>query len=235
MCSTFKEPMLRTTASILLILTILTMVAVCQETVFNVPSGDILNKGKVYAELDSTFHASPFLFTTEPRLVFGAGHNIELGVNILNIQSPGPSQAIISPTIKWRLWSKKEWSFIAGDNIIIPAQKKTYGIGNYAYASLFYTWKRGTRIGAGAYHFSPNVVAPRQRAGGQFTFEQPLNSWVTVAADWFTGAHASGYFTPGAFFKITKQLTLFTSYEIGNKNVTKGNHQFELELGWNFN
>jgi hypothetical protein len=36
------------------------------------------------------------------------------------------------------------------------------------------------------------VVAPiAHRAGGQFTFEQPLNKKLILAADWFTGKHSA--------------------------------------------
>ncbi|HZW96070.1 MAG TPA: hypothetical protein VFF64_24205 [Candidatus Eremiobacteraceae bacterium] len=37
----------------------------------------------------------------------------------------------------------------------------------------------------------PERLAPAQRAGGQFTFEHPINNRLTVAAEWYTGNHAS--------------------------------------------
>jgi len=44
-------------------------------------------------------------------------------------------------------------------------------------------------------------VAGANRAGGQFGFEQPLNKKLSLAADWFTGKHSAGYFTPGLVFQ----------------------------------
>ena len=44
-----------------------------------------------------------------------------------------------------------------------------------------------------------------------------------------------GYVNPGAVWKLTKKLTLYTAYQIGNNGVTRGNHQFLWEFGYNFN
>ena len=88
---------------------------------------------------------------------------------------------------------------------------------------------------AGGYDFTRNVVATANRAGGQFGFEQPLNKKLTLAADWFTGKHSAGYFTPGLVFKVGPKVTGYAGYSIGNQNPSKGNHFFLLELGYNFN
>jgi len=54
-----------------------------------VPSGDILDKGKIYAEFDVAhlFDASAGTYT--PRLVVGIGRKIEIGINLNGIPSPG--------------------------------------------------------------------------------------------------------------------------------------------------
>jgi hypothetical protein len=61
------------------------------------------------------------------------------------------------------------------------------------------------------------------------------NVEITFAADWFTGKHAAGYFTPGIVFKAGPRVTGYAGYSIGNQNVSGGNHFFLLELGYNFN
>ena len=62
-----------------------------------------------------------------------------------------------------------------------------------------------------------------------------LNKKLTVAADWFTGKHAAGYFTPGLVFKVSPKVTGYAGYSIGNQNPSMGNHFVLLELGYNFN
>jgi hypothetical protein len=171
-----------------------------------------------------------------PRVVAGIGHRIEIGLNMNGIGVPGTVQTTPTPSLKWKLHDGKQgWAFLVGDEFFIPVQNRTYDVGNYLYAELTKTWKTKTRATAGTYYFTRNVVATAQRAGGQFAIEQPVCNRVTLAADWFTGNQAVGYLTSGAIVKITSKLTGYFSYEIGNSGLSKGNHRFLVELGWNFN
>jgi hypothetical protein len=207
-----------------------------QETVFDVPSADVLDRGKMYGELDGTVRPVDPVATFTPRVVIGIGHDIEVGVNFDGLSAPDLSEISISPTIKWRPWhTESGWSFYCGDDVLFPVYNRTYNAGNYAYAMFAKQWKKGTRIGAGAYDFTRNVVASANRAGGQFTFEQPIASQVTLAAEWYTGNHAAGYVNAGAIWKLTTKLTLYTAYQVGNAGVSAGNHQFLWEFGYNFN
>lgn len=208
-----------------------------QQTVFDVPSADILAKGKVYGELDGTARPVDPLATFTPRVVVGVGHQIEVGVNFDGLSAPTLGELAISPTVKWRLWKDETlgWSFYLGDDLFFPVRQRTYEAGNYAYAVFAKQWKHGTRIGLGGYDFTRHVVANANRAGGQFTFEQQINSRLTLAVEWYTGNHAAGYVNPGAILKLTSKLTLYAAYQIGNAGVTAGNHQFLWELGYNLN
>jgi hypothetical protein len=208
-----------------------------QETVFDVPSADILDKGKIYGELDGTLRPVDFLATFTPRVVVGIGHGIEVGVNFDGLSAPGVDELEISPTLKWQLWKSQTsgLSFYVGDDLFLPVRMRTYNAGNYAYASFAKTWKHGTRIGVGAYDFTRNVVANANRAGGQFTIEQSLNKRLTLAVEWYTGNTSVGYVNPGAIIKLTSKLTLYGTYQTGNAGVTSGNHQFLWEFGYNFN
>lgn len=208
-----------------------------QETVFDVPSPDVLDKGKVYGELDGTARPVNPFYTFTPRIVIGVGHDIEAGMNFDGLSTPSTGQNIVSPTIKWRLWKDEEagWLFYVGDDLFFPVRKRTYDAGNYFYACFAKKWKSGTRVSAGGYDFTKHVVAAANRAGGQFTFEQPVGKVVTLAAEWYTGNHDAGYVNSGASFKLTGKLTLYTAYQVGNAGVTRGNHQFLWEFGYNFN
>lgn len=208
-----------------------------QETVFDVPSADILDKGKVYGELDGTVRVTDLLATFTPRVVVGIGHGIEVGMNFDGLSAPTLDQLEISPTVKWRLWKAETsgWSFLVGDDLFLPVHQRTYDAGNYVYASFAKEWKSGTRLCFGAYDFTRNVVAKANRAGGQFTFEQLIKRRLTIAAEWYTGNNSVGYVNPGAIVKLTSKLTLYAAYQIGNAGVTTGNHQFLWELGYNFN
>lgn len=214
-----------------------------QQTVFNVPTTDVLDKSKVYFELDisakpNDSDALNKFSSFVPRLVVGAGNRVEVGLNILGNVQPGPDSTTLAPAVKWKVYDGGDngWAFAVGDNVFIPVRNKSYDVGTYAYTMVQKTFKTKTRVGFGGYFFSKNVVAPNaNRAGGQFTFEQPVTDKFGLAADWFTGKHASGYFTSGGYYKLTKKLTGYAAYSVGNANATKGNHFFYFELGYNFN
>jgi hypothetical protein len=213
-----------------------------QQTIFNVPSTDVLDRGKVYGELDASLKPTDSTVVSQfssfvPRVVVGAGSHVEIGLNITGNIQPGADTTTIVPTIKWKPYQGKDngWAFIAGDNFFIPVRNRGYNAGNYVYAEESKTFKSGTRVTFGGYDFTRNVVAAANRAGGQFGFEQPLTKKLTFAADWLTGKHSAGYFTPGVVFKLGPKVTGYAGYSIGNQNPAQGNHFFLLELGYNFN
>ncbi len=207
-----------------------------QETVFDVPSADVLDRGKVYGELDGTAWEADGRATLTPRVVIGVGHGVEVGANFNGISEPEAGEMTVSPTIKWQPWSTETgWSFYAGDDLFFPVRERSYHAGNYFYAVLAKKWKHGTRVGAGGYDFTKNVVAGANRAGGQFTVEQSLGARLTVASEWYTGNQAVGFVNTGLILKLTRKLTGYAAYQLGNAGVTTGNRQFLWELGWNFN
>ena len=212
-----------------------------QQTIFNVPSTDVLGKGKVYAELDASLKPTDGSDVAKfssfvPRVVTGAGSNIEFGLNVTGNIQPSADATTLVPTIKWKPFQGKDngWAIVLGNHLFIPVRKRAYDAANYFYAESSKTFKNGTRITFGGYDFTENAVAGANRAGGQFGFEQPLNRKITFAADWFTGKHVNGYFTPGIICKAGPGVTGYAGYSIGNQNVSGGNHFFLLELGYNF-
>jgi len=212
-----------------------------QQTIFNVPSTDVLDKGKVYAELDVSFKPSDSSSVSKfssfvPRVVVGTGSRVEIGLNITGNIQPGPDSTTLVPAIKWKPYQGENgWAFVVGDHLFVPIRNRAYDAGNYVYAEVSKTFKGGTRLTAGGYDFTKNVVAAANRAGGQFGFEQPINKKLSIVADWFTGKHSAGYFTPGVVFKVGPRVTGYAGYSIGNQNASNGNHFFLLEFGYNFN
>ena len=237
----------------LLTVTLITLCAAparAQQTIFNVPSSDVLDKGKVYGELDVTFKPNDDagnvvgrFSSFVPRVVVGTGGKVEVGLNIIGNIQPGDDVTTFVPAVKWKVYDGGDngVSVVVGDNVFIPARNRellTFDVGNYVYAQVSKTFKstNGTRLTAGGYHFSRGVVAAdAQRAGGQFGFEQPVTSRFGVAADWYTGKHAAGYFTPGINFKPHPKVTGYVGYSIGNTGVSNGNHFVYTAVGINFN
>lgn len=210
-----------------------------QQTVFNVPNTDVLDPGKVYLELDIGAKPNEPKFSSfVPRGVMGVGRRVEVGLNVTGNIQPGADATTLVPTVKWKVYEGLDngWAIAVGNNLFIPVHNKSYDLGTYSYTMVQKTFKTKTRVGFGGYFFSKDVVAPNaNRAGGQFTIERPITSRFGLQADWFTGKHANGYFTPGGYYKFTKKLTGYAAYSIGNAGVTGGNHFLYFEVGYNFN
>ncbi|MBK6749717.1 MAG: hypothetical protein IPG67_06855 [Acidobacteria bacterium] len=213
-----------------------------QQTIFNVPTTDVLDRGKVYMEIDAAFKLdrtdefgrfSSFV----PRIVVGVGGNVEVGLNVTGNVQPGADSTTLVPTVKWKFYESKtkDTALIAGTNFYIPVRNRSYNVGAYTYLAVSRTINK-TRLTAGGYVASKNVFASKAvRAGGQFGVEQTINSKVTLAADWITGRHSAGYLTPGVIYKPHPKVTAYFSYSIGNDRAVEGNNFFLFELGYNFN
>lgn len=208
-----------------------------QQTIFNVPSADVLDKGKLYLELDLQIIECQPSASFTPRPVYGAGHDIEIGVNLSSFTTPGPGTIAVVPTLKWKIMDEKKTgvTFLVGDHLYLPVHNRTYDIGNYVYAEAAKSFPTHTRIGVGVYDFSASVVASGNRAGVQASIEQTITKRLNVDADWYSGNSSVGYFTPGIVYKVSNPITFYAGYEIGNYGVSSGNYALLLELGWNIN
>lgn len=224
------------------LMTIFVLDAFAQQTIFNVPSPDVLEKGKIYFELDATFKTNDQetlrrFSSFVPRVVAGIGGAAEVGLNLTGNVQPGRDATTLVAAIKWRVYDneKNGVQIIVGDSVFVPLRNKSYNVGNYAYAQISKTFRSKTRVTGGAYYFTKNVVSSAARVGGQFSFEQPITGKLNIAADYYTGRNAAGYFTPGINFKPHRKLTGYLGYSLGNADLNKGNHYFYAALGVNLN
>ncbi len=122
-----------------------------QQTVFNVPSADILDKGKVYLEFDAGFkptnQAALRRFSSfVPRGVVGIGKNVDVGLNLIGNLNPGTDATTLVPAVKYRFYQnrKKDVSLVAGNNFYIPVRNKSYDFGTYTYAAAAKSFKTNT-------------------------------------------------------------------------------------------
>jgi hypothetical protein len=154
--------------------------ALAQSTIFNIPSGDTVDKGKAYAEFDflpqapgPDAGARTYLFN--PRLVVGGPHDSEFGVNFPAYHTGGGNGlcaaasgsatcAYIEPNFKWKFYKNDDQglSFVTGALLHQPLNGRvTDAAGNQLNESwgLFYgnftkkvkTGDYGPRMSAGPY------------------------------------------------------------------------------------
>jgi hypothetical protein len=235
-----KSSWLKFKAAVILLVLVFSTATFAQQTIVNVPSADVLGKGKLYLEFDANFKFSKDpnnsvnrFSSFIPRAVAGVGKNIEVGLNLTGNIQPGSDATVIMPTVKVKFVEKKGWTLIGGDHVYIPVRNRSYNVGNYVYLQVSKSFKTNTRLTFGAYHTSKNVFAAKaQRAGGQFGFEQTINSKFSVGADWITGRHAGGYFTPVFTIKPAPRTSIYLGYSIANAGAKSGNHFFYAAVGF---
>lgn len=218
--------------------------AVAQQTIFNVPSADVLPAKTVYLEVDNYFRtwstSSGTAHQIYGRGVVGVGANVEMGIDSGGHDTVNQSQSFLDYTIKWRpilheLQGRRSPGAIgfyvgedAGVGLSGATQGKlrslTYLMGSLKLPDL------GARLGVG-----PNYCTKHEfgtaRWGAQVTFEQPIPGvpGLLVAADWFSGDGA--YFTPG-FIYSRWNFTLYAGYGLANNG--RQDDLVTLELGYTF-
>jgi hypothetical protein len=224
--------MMSLTGSLVLLLT---QLANAQQTIFNVPSADITPKGKLFLQHEAQFkswHANRFLSNTEYS-AYGIGHYTELDATVFNISAPASGNVALGLGFKTAIplfdttLPKEEIKLTAGS--MLPISLQGNGFGNWSYSHLSVRVpKAKTRLTAGASVGSRQIFG-RETACFMGGFEQPLTKQVTVIADWYSGTHALGLFTPGISVTLPKEANLYMGYQIPN-NRQSGNQGFVVEL-----
>lgn len=205
--------------------------AIAQSTIFNIPSTDVVAKKKTYFEFDFISHLESTnnggFQTYVPRVVFGAGKNVEIGVNVAATHSAAPAIVYIQPNIKWQYYANEKagTALTVGAIAYTPLKDRkfndSYGL-FYANASKKFSGDHGARLTIGGYGVAdydgsgPN--GKKATKGGAIVgYEQPLSKKVSFVADWFSGNNALGYVTPGFSFTLPKNGLFNIGYSVGNK------------------
>ena len=207
-----------------------------QQTIFNVPSADVLDPGKVYLETDELFRPTdPEFSSTTVRGVFGAIPRMEVGVNFGGLNAPGPVAPTATVAVKIQPVRAGDFTLTAGGYGLFylkgSEDGNPAGLG-YGFAS-YRIPKLGTRIELGGWYSSAGYAKSTSTGGALATFEQPL-PWVqglTLAADWWSGENAIGYVSPGLIYSFG-HWTAYAAYTIKNGD-SKGNGGL-IELGYLF-
>jgi hypothetical protein len=211
-------------------------VAVAQQTIFNVPSADVLDPGKVYAEVDELFRpAEPELSSTTIRGVVGVVPRMEAGVNLGGFNSPGGITPTANLAVKIQPVRSGGFTLTTGGYGLFDLRGSEDGDPSgmgYGFASYRIAGPE-TRVSAGGWYSSAGFAKPTSTGGALLSLEQPL-PWVrglTLAADWYSGVNSIGYFSPGFIYGFGS-WTAYAAYTVKNGN-SKGDGGL-IELGYSF-
>jgi hypothetical protein len=206
-----------------------------QQTVFNVPSADVLEKNRSYFEFDGVLGVDAASTSITPRTVRGMGHGMETGINFTSFNRDSTATVAAVPNFKWQAFSdaKRGLTVFTGAGVWLPIARTTYRVGDNAFLAVSKTFGTELRVAAGAYDYTAGTIDRANRGGAFGSVEETVNSRLGLAVDWFSGNNSIGYVSPGVNWKLNKQLTVFAASELGNHGLRNGNHAVLLVLGWN--
>ena len=198
-----------------------------QQTIFNVPSADITEKGMIFLQHEAQFSNKFGLFTEYG--AYGIGKNTELDITLIGIGTNNVANEVLGVGFKSSLplHEKTETKLTYGT--LIPISLRGKGVGGYAYSHLS-TRLPGlkTRLTAGGF-VGTTIVHGRDFICFIGGIEQPITKSFGLIADWYSGKHSIGFLIPGFYYTFPKNTTLWLGYQIRN-NKANGNNGFVIEL-----
>jgi hypothetical protein len=204
--------------------------ASAQQTLFNVPSQDVLAPGLVYGEVDAPFRTTdPKYYALTPRVVIGYGYNFEGGVNLPGYINVGDKLWTAHLTLKHgqALDTTAPWTLTEGAHVCIPLTSGR-NVGLFAYAMTGYKLFGTLRLDAGLYGATDAVTGTGNELGGLGSIEFTINDWLTAAVDGYSGRNALGYVSPGFFVGPFGKWIFYPAYQISNMSPDRDSYLFEV-------
>jgi hypothetical protein len=238
------------TVFMVLLFVLVAQSARAQTTIFNIPSTDVVDKGKGYFEFDSlpqapgpSIGASTIIYN--PRFLAGLPHDVEVGANfpVFHNGDANPSNlGYFQPDVKWRFYNNDMNGVAAAAGVVGNfALNERDGQRSWAYVYGNVSKKikevNGARVTAGPYGVIAKQDDPTKltfsgtRGGVLLGYEQPITGTISFVADWFSGKNSIGYFTPGISITLPHNGLVNAGYSIGNdswenSNATKNRYVF---------
>lgn len=212
--------------------------AFAMQTIFNVPSADVTEKGHVFVqqEAQTTPWSTNNAFFGTSYTAVGIGHNTEIDSTLYNVGSPATQNMTIGtgfkscipiPYLKEK-FPEREFKLTVGSQVLFGLEGN--GFGNWSYAHISgRVPKLNTRLTAGVSYGTKQVFGQDTTAfiAG---IEQPVTKKLNLITDWYSGSeHFAGFLITGFSYALPKNTTLYAGYQIPNSPQV-GTSGFVIEL-----
>ncbi len=236
----YKKQLTLSSAGLLFAMVLLGSVSVtAQSLIFNVPSTDVLEKGKTNVEFDwfahLESHANGGSAGYMPRFTHGLGKGLEVGLNAQFLDAADPQQPVqIQPNLKWQAYNNEKHgvAVTVGGIAYVNVRNRQGADDDYGFlytnVSKKFKGDYGPRLTAGYYRMAGVDEDFGNQGGLMLGYEQPLHPKVSFSVDWLAGDNAFGYLTPAVNVYLPKNSYVFAGWLIGNQG-RKNNY---LYLGY---
>ena len=214
-------------ATILFFILVFGNKAFAQQTIFNVPSADVTEKGMIFLQHESQF-SNKFGLHTEYG-AFGIGKNAEIDVTLFGVGTRNVRNEVLGIGFKKfiLLHEKSETKLTFGS--LVPVSLRGNGVGGYFYSHLSTRLpKIKTRITSGVF-VGTTTLFGRDFVSNISGIEQPVTKRLSLVMDWYSGKHSNGFLIPGFSYDLGRQTVLWTGFQIPN-NGANGKKGFVIEF-----
>lgn len=214
-----------------------TSTVIAQQNLFNIPSGDVNEKNKIFYQ--HQFNVYKDKFESKAHFVYGIGKGWDIGLNLVG------KGVYFSP--EWRisynddenvgalypfLMATAQKQFIVkdnfrlnfgtqiGSNLSSRLSNKELAFFNYG-LGVFYFMNKKSRIIGGLYHTNRMFVGQGNTFGALLGYEIKVAKRFYLMGDWLSGNNDSSVGVFGAMYNVSKRVQLCAGALIPNPKTPK--------------
>ena len=189
-----------------------------QQTIFNVPSADVTEKGHLFLEPEAQFSNKFGLFTGY--VAYGIGRHTALNLTVTGVGTRNVRDELLCLGSKTYINLHKESETKLTAGYLIPISLRGNGVGGYVYSHLSTRLpKIKTRITSGIL-VATTVIFGRDVVVYIGGIEQPITKKLNLILDYTSGNHPNGLLISGFSYKLPSNIVLVSGYQIPNNRRT---------------
>jgi len=204
----------------------LTLSGIAQQNLFNISSGAITPKGKVFYQHQLNVHALDNM-ASKHHLVYGLGSNWEIGLNVVNIglqpfqsrtnraandalipYKPHGPLVMLTTQKQFRISNTLAVNVGTQAGLSIPNQGKSSRWSHFTYGLLVYETEKHLRIVAGPYYSDRFMLGKGNQGGLIAGFELPVTKRFFLMGDFVSGRTKGSVSVLGGFYNVTPHFQL---------------------------
>lgn len=208
----------------------------CQQNLFNIPSGDITERGKVFYQ--HQFNLYQHKIESKGHFVYGLGNGWDAGVNLVGkgayftedwrlAYNSNGSNGSVYPNLmgtlqkQFKLAPRLNFNFGTQIGYNLSNRLENKKLNNFNYAIFTYHIGKGSRVVAGAYHGNRMFLGTGNDTGMLFGYEMKLNKRWYLMGDWVSGRNNEGVAVIGGMYNLSRRVQLCAGWLLPNTNTPK--------------
>lgn len=209
-----------------------------QQNLFNIPSGDITPKGKMFYQ--HQFNIYTRKLESKAHFVYGLGKGWDAGVNLVgkgfyftpvwrSMHNSDPNKGALYPVLLLTLqksislgdhW-QMNWGSQAGVNLSSRLRNKKLNYFFYGLVSFKPGKQHRLKLILGPYYTTPMFVGSGNRAGVLAGYEMKIRSGWYLMGDFISGNNDAGVMVLGLVKTVSRRVQICAGYMIPNPKTPK--------------